>query len=1000
MDAVADSSLSLSLVIGAALGNTFGSTFGAAKKTLGGLGKTAEKMRLGKRITGDIVDLNRRLEELRGKQRGAGDGADRLAREIVELERKLEGVNREAEQHGIAIGGAAAAQRKFGVELGKTEAQLGKTQRKQELSAKRAALKGRAVGLLGAAYGIGRIFDRSLDIEEQRIRLRTVINAEDGDAEAAVERAVAHARETARKTLASESELLEIQYELNSAGLDEEAARVGGVIAAKVARVTAGDVGAVAKVMGTVRNNMGASMARIGDVLTQTQFKFAISDFGQLGAGLAEAAAGAVSAKLPLEQTAAAVGALNTAGLDGGRAGTALNAVLRQLGKAGDALGFRMTRGADGALDLGATLQALHERLPPPTAIDARAAAIQELFGDEGKAGLTPLLEGLDKYRAGLRSLGESAGVVDSAYQDFVDSAGGQWTQLTKNLVTIGTTLGGTMLPAINALLTPLADFAGSLGKLIERSPALGAAIGGLATALGALGAAWAGLAWFGKGELLTVPLKEVAQASWKTARGGLPALGQSLRTFGGRLTGLASRALPVAVGGLRTLGAALLGIPGIGWAAAAIAAAGFLIYKYWQPLQAFFKGVWEGFQQALQPVLAALSPLAAVFAAVGAAATWVGAALKPVIDWFGSLFAPLNKSEEQLSGIAAAGRVVGNILGTVVGSAIKLVVWGLKSLWKIGKALVLSNPLVLGAMLIYKHWQPITGFFGRLWASLQGGFSGLWGTVQGAFSGLWESIKDWFGSLDMASMGRALIEMLAKGIRFSPVGLVYAALKSVLGYVGKLLPSSDAQQGPLSRLTAAGASIVGTLGAGVGRAGPGGLQRPLSRALGAAAAGLAFTLPAPAVTPTPALPASVATLPAPTVTSRRRPTGKDARLASVATLPAPTVTFATLPNITLPAPPAVLPQTPQAQTLPDSLTARPAPLTAPSAKPYTDADLLRLTAAPDVRVERIDRGVHIRELIVHQQPGEDPHALAERVLDAIEQRAQLTRREALFDAD
>ncbi len=70
------------------------------------------------------------------------------------------------------------------------------------------------------------------------------------------------------------------------------------------------------------------------------------------------------------------------------------------------------------------------------------------------------------------------------------------------------------------------------------------------------------------------------------------------------------------------------------------------------------------------------------------------------------------------------------------------------------------------------------------------------------------------------------------------------------------------------------------------------------------------------------------------------------------------------------------------------------------AANPYTDAELLRLTAAPEVRVERIDRGVHIRELIIQQQTGEDPQALAERVLDAVEQRAQLTRREALFDAD
>ena len=225
----------------------------------------------------------------------------------------------------------------------RTEDDIGRVQRKQEslAASRQKVMRGMAVAAT-AAYSIGRMFEKSMDVEEQVIRLRTVINAEDADA--AVGRSIAHARETARKSLASESELLQIQYELNSAGLDEQAAQVGSDIVAKVAKVTAGDAGGVAKVMAMVRNNMGGSMARIGDVLTQTQFKFAISDFGQLGEGMAEAAAGAVAAKLPLEQTAAAVGALNTAGLTGSRAGTALNALLRQMGPAADELGFAIVR--------------------------------------------------------------------------------------------------------------------------------------------------------------------------------------------------------------------------------------------------------------------------------------------------------------------------------------------------------------------------------------------------------------------------------------------------------------------------------------------------------------------------------------------------------------------------------------------------------------------------------------------------------------------------------
>ena len=50
------------------------------------------------------------------------------------------------------------------------------------------------------------------------------LKADDGDAGAAVRRACEHAIEVARTSLASQSEILDIQYALNSAGLSEKIA--------------------------------------------------------------------------------------------------------------------------------------------------------------------------------------------------------------------------------------------------------------------------------------------------------------------------------------------------------------------------------------------------------------------------------------------------------------------------------------------------------------------------------------------------------------------------------------------------------------------------------------------------------------------------------------------------------------------------------------------------------------------------------------------------------
>ena len=52
--------------------------------------------------------------------------------------------------------------------------------------------------------------------------------------------------------------------------------------------------------------------------------------------------------------------------------------------------------------------------------------------------------------------------------------------------------------------------------------------------------------------------------------------------------------------------------------------------------------------------------------------------------------------------------------------------------------------------------------------------------------------------------------------------------MKSVLGKVRNLLPFSDAKEGPLSKLTESGKSLVYAVGEGIRKAGPGVLIKPL----------------------------------------------------------------------------------------------------------------------------------------------------------------------------
>lgn len=88
----------------------------------------------------------------------------------------------------------------------------------------------------------------------------------------------------------------------------------------------------------------------------------------------------------------------------------------------------------------------------------------------------------------------------------------------------------------------------------------------------------------------------------------------------------------------------------------AAIAAGAALIYKYWEPISAFFSGVIEGIVAAFAPIAEMFSPLQPVFDAIGGA-------LQTVKETFIALLTPIKASEETLTQFGNLGQSVGKML-------------------------------------------------------------------------------------------------------------------------------------------------------------------------------------------------------------------------------------------------------------------------------------------------------------------------------------------------
>ena len=501
-----ENTLGLSVVIGAALGKKYFSTFDNAQQRATKLGAAFAETDKKLKAANGVIKYRNQLSKLKAKQVGAFGSSKQLSEEIREVESKFWAANRAAKSYGVSLGDVERDQKSLARQSAVLERKLLRVNKAQAAKDRLTGMKSRAVGALGAAYGASRIVGGAMSTARQEIRLQTVITPDDGDAKAAVMRARRHTLQFAKTSLASQSDILDIKYQLSSAGFSEDASKFGSEIVAKVATVTDGSYGQVASIIGTTSNNMGADIAgsgvedkltRIGDVLTQTQLRYQIDNFGQLGESMKMAAAQASLSRVPLEDTAVALGLLNSAGLRGSQAGTAFSATMRQMYKASEELGFSIVRNADGQMNLISTLRGVDEALSVYDDIDEKGQVIQDLFGDEGKRGLAALLAGLDDFDEGLLAINKSTNVVAKLNELFEEGADGPWIMFKQNASLVGNVLANTVLPAINFVLKPLGVFFGLIGTLVEELPVIGWVLGGVtagfllsATALGVITAA------------------------------------------------------------------------------------------------------------------------------------------------------------------------------------------------------------------------------------------------------------------------------------------------------------------------------------------------------------------------------------------------------------------------------------------------------------------------------------------------------------------------------
>lgn len=482
---------------------------------------------------------------------------------------------------------------------------------------------------------------------------------------------------------------------------------------------------------------------------------------------------------------------------------------------------------AVGALEeLGLSAEALADRTPDQAlAIVADALKNVEsqsdrvrlafkLFDSEGVAMVNMLRDGsdgLEHMYARARELGYVIG-EDTARQ--AERFSDQMLDMRKSMLGVRTIIGSALMPVFGQWMEQLtelvvryqpqiqawvqnfaAELPGRVAQLkaeflslvdslqpaIELGAALVERFGAVHTAAAALGVIIGGP--------LIVPLLKMVVA--------LGSVGLALGQVSVGLIGLAAKAIPMVVAGLKTLAVAAMAHPVVA-IVAAIAAGAALLIANWDTVGPWFRNLWAS------------------------VTGYVGEAWGKLTDWLGwDPLAVLRPVWDALTGY------VGEVMG-----AVKRLFTGD---WTAIQDLFKWSPLGLlqqgfGAALDYLgsiDWREAAA---AGWEALKTLFR--WSPMGLLVQGFGRA-TDWLGEQDWAAHGRALLETLAGGIR-SMASAPVDAVRGALSRLRNLLPFSDAREGPLSALTASGRAIPGTLAEGI-EAGRGAFLDTVTSVVGAA---------------------------------------------------------------------------------------------------------------------------------------------------------------------
>ncbi|TGC08131.1 phage tail tape measure protein [Methanolobus halotolerans] len=567
------------------------------------------------------------------------------------------------------------------------------------------------------------------------------------------------ARELGRTTRFSASEAAEGMQYLAMAGFSTGEAMESIDDMLSLAAAGAIDLGTAADIASNVLTgfNLQASEAgRVADVLAKASAS-SNTDITQLGQAMSYVAPLAAAMGISMEETAAIIGKMSDAGVQGSRAGTALRGAMTRLADptaevAGVLEQYQLT-----LADVDPTTQSFTDIIERLSTVGLSTADAMALFGQEAGPGMIALLStGSGAIREQTKLLENSAGAAAKMAEEMEGGPGGAIRELKSALQDVMITFGDVVAEGLMPLVSAFTKFLNLVSGIPKPILKVIVAVAAIAAAIG--------------------PIIIMAGSA-------IGAIGTITTFLGG--AGLA--------GALGSIVAIITGPIGI--AIAGLAVGAILIWKSWDKVSPIVRETLENIRTAIEPFI----PLVKDF---------VSNAMNKITDWW----------TENGGTITSAIAVIVSALGTLVSYIADHVVDNVM-IWLplVLKTFEYVFEQVLNLILLFS--QILTGDWEGAWQTLQNITQNSMDFLYSIISSALEPILNLFASAGSSfyQSGKDLIQNFINGIK-SMVNPLTSTVSDAFSSISRYLPHSPAEVGPLSELPNWDAFFVSPLKKSVGK--------------------------------------------------------------------------------------------------------------------------------------------------------------------------------------